>query len=135
MKKKVFLFSFGLVIFFSLFVFLKWDQVKYYFSLDNTEVKIIGREHDFGNVSLGDTLSHTFVVKNIGSNILTLKNVLPSCKCVIVEKFKKDIPEKDSVKIKIQFIVEDKGLFEKTVVVESNTAPPFHVVRLNGFVK
>ena len=110
MKKKVFLFSFGLVIFFSLFVFLKWDQVKYYFSLNNTEVKIIGREHDFGNVSLGDTLSHTFVVKNIGSNILTLKNVLPSCKCVIVEKFKNN-----------SFLL-DKKYFNQLLVSEFDSA-------------
>ena len=48
------------------------------------EVEIVnGAIHDFGKMSVGDTGKHTFVVRNIGDEPLTLQIGETTCKCTV----------------------------------------------------
>jgi hypothetical protein len=40
------------------------------------------QSHDFGNVAIGPTLSHTFTIKNTTNDVLAISNVHVSCGCV-----------------------------------------------------
>lgn len=134
MKKVIFIIA--VVLFVSvLTLVLKWSELKYYFYSDNTSIEVVSAKFDFGSLKKGDTLKHTFILKNIGDNDLTIKKVLPSCKCTVVEDYKKNVKSGDVSEIKVVFVADKIGKVEKNIILEANTAPPFHVLTLKGEVK
>lgn len=54
-----------------------------------------GREYDFGSMDVGDTLRHTFHIRNVGKAPLSLKLIRTTCKCAVGE-LTSDVIQPDS---------------------------------------
>ena len=135
MKRIILIFALVLLASFVVFYILKKDEVDNILAEGNTKIEVINSVFTFQDISLKDSLTHDFYIKNTDDNDLLLKNVMSNCECTIVDFEKKPIKENDSVRIVVKFKPEVVGIVEKNVVVEANTVPPFTVLTLKGNVK
>jgi cellobiose-specific phosphotransferase system component IIB len=46
------------------FYYFKKDQINNYLDPTNTKIEVINNNHDFGKITMNDTLQHVFYVKN-----------------------------------------------------------------------
>ena len=84
-------------------------------------VQFAETEFDFGNVIMGEKVSHRFTFKNIGGKDLLIDNVISSCGCTVVSYDKKPIATGDESFIEVSFDSEGyRGLQMKQVEVYSN---------------
>lgn len=113
----------------------KVKEIKNTLDPRNSKIKTIENEFDFGEISIKDTLIHTFLIKNISKNELTLVNVESNCDCTTSNFTKNAVKENDTARIKMQFIPSKKGYIEKSIVIEANTSPPYTVLTIKGNVK
>ena len=80
--------------------------------------------HDFGQITQGEKVSHVFVFKNTGENPLEVTQVQPSCGCTIPEWTEDPIEPGKEGKITVMFNSEGReGKQHKTVTVVANTKP------------
>ena len=77
------------------------------FTLDRTE-------HDFGQVSRGDTVTTVFRVK-AGDGPVVLLSASTDCGCTRAEFPKRPLRPGDTAQVKVVFAAKDKGNFYKTV--------------------
>lgn len=77
------------------------------FTLDRTE-------HDFGQVSRGDTVTTIFRVK-AGDGPVVLLSASTDCGCTRAEFPKRPLRPGDTAQVKVVFAAKDKGNFRKTV--------------------
>jgi hypothetical protein len=81
-------------------------------------------EHNFGAVTEGQQLEHTFVVQNKGKGDLLIANVRTSCGCTVATFEKSPIPAGKSGKIKLHLDTNGKnGKVRKTATIISNAIP------------
>ena len=102
-----------------------------------SEVKIVDdNEFDFGEINHGDTLTHTFILKNVSQNVYKIENVQVSCGCTTVIFTRDSVKTQDYAKIKIEYIPsqEDSGLVKKSIVVSDNSKSGFNTMSLKGIV-
>ena len=100
-----------------------------------TNVELDSQNIELGLLSIGDTINKSIFINNIGKNELKIDSVGVSCGCTLVEYDKLPISQNESAEIKIRFIPNEKGKFNKSIVVEGNTNPPFNIFYLKGEVK
>ncbi|WNM17839.1 DUF1573 domain-containing protein [Flavobacterium capsici] len=113
---------------------LKKDEINNILNPDNTEIKVQNSVYRFKEISLKDSLTHDFYIKNTTDKELLLKNVMSNCKCIIIDFEKKPTTKNDSTKITVKFKPEVVGFAEKNIVVEANTVPPYTILALKGNV-
>ena len=95
------------------------------------------KEIDFGTINTKDTITKTFLIKNISSVPLIIKKVKTSCGCTVA-KLKDSIIEKNNTtSIIVSYIPkeDDIGKINKSIVIESNTKNVFTVLYLKGNIK
>ncbi|MDZ4716323.1 MAG: DUF1573 domain-containing protein [Cytophagales bacterium] len=82
--------------------------------------------HDFGDVTQGDKVEHTFKFRNAGTVPLIITNVQVTCGCTTPKGWARDpIPPGQSSEITVAFNSAGKyGRQEKVVSVVSNAANP-----------
>lgn len=85
-------------------------------------------------MKLGDTLVHTYFVKNTTNDDLIIKNVQSNCGCTVADFTKTPVKEGDSARVNIRFIPNKIGKTRKDVLLEANIAPPFTVLSISGEV-
>jgi len=86
---------------------------------------------DFGQVWATGTLTHDFIVRNEGDQVLKLLSVKPSCGCTVAQGYDTDIPAGGQGKIPVSMDSKKlHGKFSKTVTVNSND-PVTPVLRLS----
>lgn len=91
---------------------------------------------DFGNLTQGDVVHHTFSFTNSGSNPLIITNAIGSCGCTVPTYPKEPIAAGEKGTIEVQFNSSGKeGLQNKTVTVSANTEPPTTVLTITSNVK
>ena len=85
------------------------------------KINISEESWDFGTVKIGSDVKHTIIIKNTGSDILTLY-AYPSCPaCMYLELEQYSIPPKSETKLRIIKIVETQaGPYESSIIVDSN---------------
>jgi hypothetical protein len=77
--------------------------------------------HDFGKITGGQVVKHTFVFTNVGDQLLELSNVQPSCGCTTAGEWSHKVEPGQSGTIPIQFNSGNfSGEIHKTVTVTSN---------------
>jgi uncharacterized cupredoxin-like copper-binding protein len=77
--------------------------------------------HDFGNIKVGEVVSHTFVISNNGGDLLKINNVKASCGCTAASPDKKELKPGESTNIVVTFNSKGrKGPQTKTVTVSTN---------------
>ncbi len=95
------------------------------------EIKFEEEVFDFGRITQGEKVSHSFLFKNVGSKNLIISGASGSCGCTVPEWPKEPIlPGKES-KIDVVFNSEGKrGLQEKTITIVTNCEPATRILRI-----
>lgn len=103
---------------------------------DTTTVEFNKREFVFDTIAQGDTVVHTFIVRNTGSKELIIANAFGSCGCTVPEYPKAPVAVGDSANIVVRFNSAGKeGDQNKSVTLQLNTEKHEEVIFLRGFVK
>jgi hypothetical protein len=90
---------------------------------------------DFGTITEGDSVSHTFKFKNVGKSPLQINNVQVQCGCTIASKPEKPVGVGQSDEIVVRFNSKGKaGTNKKFVTVYSNANPPQSVLSFTAVV-
>lgn len=78
------------------------------------------KEHDFGKISAGKSVSTIFEFSNTGESPLLIQNVTTSCGCTVPEWPKEIIKPNENREIKIVYDAKYPGRFNKTITVIYN---------------
>lgn len=90
---------------------------------------------DFGVISQGEKVKHTFYFTNTGSSPLIIHSAKGTCGCTIPEWPKEPIAPGEEGKIEVSFNSELKsGHQEKVVTILANTKPTKSLIKLTGDV-
>ena len=93
-------------------------------SMPKTEVEWYEQSFDFGKITEGDVVTHTFRFKNVGDNPLQLTRVKPSCGCTSPEWSNDPIAPGEEGLVKVSFNSSHKrGMQSKSVVITFNGNP------------
>lgn len=98
---------------------------------DLPEIKFDEEVFDFGRITQGEKVSHSFTFKNTGSKNLIVSGASGSCGCTVPEWPREPIKPGAEGKINVVFSSEGKkGLQEKTVTIVTNCEPATRVIRI-----
>jgi hypothetical protein len=101
-----------------------------------TTIKFDEMKYDFGEITEGDKVHHTFTFTNTGSNPLLITNAIGSCGCTVPTYPKEPVAPGDKAAIEVQFNSTGKSdLQNKTVTVSANTEPATTVLSITANVK
>lgn len=103
----------------------------------NAEPKIEFKESswDFGTITEGERVEHSFKFKNTGDDDLVISNVTSSCGCTIPDWPRKPIKPGEEGKIKVEFNSSGKkDLVTKEVNIFANTNPVKTVLKIKSVV-
>jgi uncharacterized cupredoxin-like copper-binding protein len=93
-------------------------------------------EHDFGNITQGEEVSHNFILTNSGGDLLKIISVHPSCGCTAALPEKNELQPGESTNLNVKFNSTGRfGKQKKVVRIETND-PNNHeaVVTITGTV-
>lgn len=101
-----------------------------------TEITFDNADFNFGTVTDGDMVKHTFKFTNTGDKSLILFDVKTTCGCTVPEDWPKNpIAPGDGGEIKVIFNSHNKvGAVNKGIRVEANTNPSTTTISLQGEV-
>ncbi len=92
-------------------------------------------EHDFGNITEGDIVEHTFAFKNTGEAPLIISSATASCGCTVPSWPREPIPVGGDGEITVKFNSRNKpGVQNKTVTITANTNPKINRLRIKSTV-
>ena len=84
------------------------------------KIDISEESWDFGTVKTGSDVKHTIIIKNTGSDTLTLY-AYPNCPaCMYLELEKYNIPPKGETKLHIKVVETQAGPYEGSITIDSN---------------
>lgn len=103
---------------------------------DSTTVEFQETSYDFGDITQGDVIKHTFYFKNTGKKAIVISEVHTSCGCTVADHSTKPIAPGEKGYIAVTFNSAGKsGEQYKNITVMMNTTPPKNVIKLTGNVK
>ena len=85
---------------------------------------------DFGQVSQGEVLEHTFVLENDSSTTLQIKHIHTSCGCTTSEVKNKEIPPGESTEIQVKFKTKGYSGIRKQHVYIHTDQQDNHLIKL-----
>lgn len=92
-------------------------------------------DHDFGTISEGEVVEHTYSFKNAGAAPLIIQGAQGSCGCTVPDWTKEPIPVGGTGFVKAKFDSNGKpNIQNKTVTVTANTWPKQTVLRFKAMV-
>jgi hypothetical protein len=90
---------------------------------------------DFGEMQQGESVTHNFVLKNIGDANLIISSAKGACGCTVPEWPKEPIAKAEETIIKVTFNSAGKsGKQNKTVTLVTNAIPNTKVITITGNV-
>lgn len=93
-------------------------------------------EFDFGTVTEGEKVSHTFAFTNDGDEPLILSNAKGSCGCTVPKWPREPIAPGESGEVTVEFNSKNKkGKRNQKVTITANTNPPQTFLFLKGQVE
>jgi len=103
---------------------------------DSTTVKFEESKYDFGDITQGEVIKHTFYFKNTGDKPLIISEVRTSCGCTVADYSTKPLGPGEKGYIAATFNSSGKsGEQYKNIIVIMNTSPKKNILQLTGFVK
>lgn len=106
------------------------------FSSDYTSAIFIDKTlHNFGKVKLGKLAEKTFIIKNIGTDTVTISHIDSSCDCTIAKTTSSVIAPRDSIDLNITF-KEDSlvGFFYRNISINFNNFQRATILTITGEV-
>ena len=98
-------------------------------------VQFVKEEHNFGDITQGEVVSHNFVIKNSGKSDLIISSAKGSCGCTVPVWPKDPIKPGAEAEIKVTFNSKGRsGLQTKKVTVLTNAIPNTKVLTIRGNV-
>jgi hypothetical protein len=93
--------------------------------LSNANIQFAEKQHDFGDVKQGETVSYKFKFSNSGTEPLVILNVQTTCGCTAPDWPKSPIPPGESSEIVVNFNTTKKvGRQNKIITVYTNGQKP-----------
>jgi hypothetical protein len=84
---------------------------------------------DFGNITSGDTVFHTYEFTNTGQVDFRIHHVKPTCGCTTADYTQQPVPPGGRGFVKVMFDSSHKtGPLQKSVTVFGNTDPPGRIL-------
>ncbi|HET9052724.1 MAG TPA: DUF1573 domain-containing protein [Cyclobacteriaceae bacterium] len=80
-------------------------------------------EYDFGTITQGKPVSHTFKFVNKGEAPLVIQSAQPTCGCTVSDYSKESIPVGGSGFVTAEFDAKAAGAQNKSITVTANTFP------------
>ncbi len=109
------------------------------YSQTGKEPKIFceGSSYNFGTVINTKIIKHTFIIKNIGDDVLKIDKVRVSCGCTIIKIKDKTILPGGKTELKVELDLSDtEGEQFKDILIESNDPDNrFYKLYLKGITK
>jgi len=103
--------------------------------VDGPQITFEEIEFDFGDITQGDKVEHTFKFINTGNAPLILNNVLTTCGCTASEWPKQPILAGEESEIIVRFNSSGKiGRQNKVITVQSNIAGSTSRIKIIGMV-
>lgn len=100
-----------------------------------TSIEFAESSFDFGTVTEGETVEHTFKFKNTGSEPLIISDAKGSCGCTVPSKPTAPIAVGETGEITVRFDSKNKkGQRNQKVTVTGNTNPAQTFIYLTGTV-
>lgn len=85
------------------------------------ELKLLEDFFDFGSIKEGEVISHTFHFKNIGDDILVVKDLIPDCGCTMPKVDKDELKPGEEGSIEVIFNSNGwQGSQYKSVTLRTN---------------
>jgi len=103
-------------------------------SADGPLISFSKTEFDFGTIRTGSEAVHFFVFSNPGKTPLIILNVRTSCGCTVTDWPKTPIAAGMKDSLKVEYNTRVKGVFNKTITVQSNARDPLVELRIKGNV-
>lgn len=104
-------------------------------SVDGAEITFSESSKDFGDITQGDVIEHTFKFENTGSQPLIISNVLVTCGCTATDWPRDPIAAGKSSEITVRFDSKGKnGAQNKIITVVSNAVNPREKVSIKSNV-
>ncbi len=100
-----------------------------------TDLSFDKLSHNFGEIILGESVSHLFVFTNTGHGDLIISNAKGSCGCTVPKWPRKPIAPGEEAEIKVTFNSNGReGEQKKTVTLVTNAIPNTIVLTISGRV-
>jgi len=130
MIKKIFTLS----LFLSALVYAGIAQSQGSETVDGAVITFAEDTKDFGDITVGDVVEHTFKFENTGNQPLIISNVLVQCGCTAIDWPREPIAPGKSSEIAVRFNSENKspGVQNKVVTVVSNSVNPREKVSIRA---
>jgi Protein of unknown function (DUF1573) len=85
------------------------------------ELVVQNKTHDFGTITTGDIVVHTFVLTNNGGDVLKIDGVKASCGCTAAKPDKSELAPGESTNLVVTFNSKGRrGPQKKTIRITSN---------------
>ncbi len=89
------------------------------------------KSKDFGDITQGDKVSHTFTLTNSGSAPLIISNVAATCGCTVPKWPKEPIAPGETAQVEVSFNSRGKmGKQNSVVRIYSNASEPIEKISL-----
>jgi hypothetical protein len=93
-------------------------------------------EHDFGAVRQDQKLTHDFLVRNTGTEDLTLLRIATSCGCAAALPAERVVPPGGSTTLQVTLETRKyKGAVERSISIASNDRKKVATVKVRAFVE
>lgn len=90
----------------------------------NAKMEFEAYDWDFGKITQGEKVEHTFKFTNTGTEPLVISDAKGSCGCTVPSYPKEPIPPGESSEIRVAFNSKGKkGVQRKSVNITANTTP------------
>lgn len=100
----------------------------------NTVIRIPNKSFDFGTLTLGDSLTHEYVIANHGKTNLIINDIKTTCGCTVPHWDRNSIAPGDTTFVRVHFSALDTGFIHKVIVLNSNVDSIFSSLHLTGRV-
>jgi hypothetical protein len=99
------------------------------------EIRFDQEIHDFGKITQGERVTHSFTFVNAGKSMLIVSGASASCGCTVPGWPREPIAPGEKGKIDVVFSSEGKsGYQEKTITVITNCEPATRILRIKAEV-
>ncbi|WP_353078240.1 DUF1573 domain-containing protein [Flavobacterium sp.] len=107
-----------------------------FFSCNEKILTIEKNEINIGKLRTNEKKEINIQINNESNTSINILKIQPSCKCIINNNLKttKTLKPNDVFELKITYKSEEKGDFNETIVIYSDSEKPFEIIKIKSSV-